>query len=71
MLVRCAREHYHASLGEKKKSRNGKKIQESEQEDVRKRELQDLHKQREKAKHKTASFDKEISLLSKMKKVSK
>ena len=45
--------------------------QEREDEDVKKRELQDLQNKREKAKRQLASLDKEIGLLTKMKKLSK
>ena len=55
----------------KKKTRNLKGKQESEKEDIRKQDLQDLKKQSEKAKRKIASLDKKIRLISKMKKVSK
>ena len=59
-------------LGLKKKRDDlVKDRQEREDGDVRKRELQDLQNKREKAKRQLASLDKEIGLLTKIKKVSK
>ena len=67
--VRFAREHYQAWLKEKRRQEMVNERQESKKEDVRKRELQDLQKQRNKVKRRIASLDKKISLLSKKKKV--
>ena len=67
--VRFAREHYQAWLREKRRQEMVNERQESQKEDVRKRELQDLQKQGDKAKRRIASLDKEIGLLSKKKKV--
>ncbi len=69
--VLFAREHYRAWLEEKKREDIVNKRQEKEEGDVKKRELQDLQNKREKAKRQLASLDKEIGLLTKIKKVSK
>ena len=47
------------------------KKQEGEDQEIRKRELQDLKNKRNKAKRQLASIDKEIVLLTKIKKVTK
>ena len=69
--VLFAREHYRAWLEKKKRDDIDLERQEREDREVRKRELQDLQNKREKAKRQLASLDKEIGLLTKMKKMTK
>ena len=66
-----AREHYCALLEQKKRDDLLFKKQEGEDQEIRKRELQDLQNKRDKAKRQLASIDKEIVLLTKIKKVTK
>ena len=70
-LVLFAREHYRAWLEQKKNRDLVLKKQEGEDLEIRKRELQDLQNKRDKAKRQLASIDKEIVLLTKIKKVTK
>ena len=69
--VLFARERYRAWLETKKRDDLVLEKQEEEDREVRKRELQDLQNKREKAKRQLASLDKEIGLLTKIKKVTK
>ena len=62
-------EHYCDLLEHKKREDLLFKKQEGEDQEIRKRELQDLQNKRDKAKRQLASIDKEIGLLTKIKKV--
>ena len=66
--VLFAQEHYRAWLEEEKRDDIIKDRQEREDGDVRKIELQDFQNKREKAKRLLASLNKEIGLLTKVKK---